>query len=69
MKELWKDKEGSLLAITLKAGEKCFNKVHIYAPTKDKVSEQLEFLTLLDSNLDLAEAQFIKPQHHECTYT
>ena len=31
----------------------------MYAPTKDKVSDQFEFLKLLDSNLDLAEAQFI----------
>ena len=57
--ELQKDKEGRRLAVTLKAEEKCFNIVNIYAATKDKVSDQFEFLKLLDSNLDLAEAQFI----------
>ena len=38
---------------------KGYNIVNIYAPTKDKVWEQLEFLNLLDLNLELAEAQFV----------
>ena len=55
----WKHSGRIKKAVTLKAEETCFNIVNIYDPTKDKVSDQLEFLKLLDSNLDLAEAQFI----------
>ena len=42
--ELWKDDSGRILALILKTQEKTVNLVNIYAPTKDKSSEQIEFL-------------------------
>jgi exodeoxyribonuclease-3 len=61
--ELWKDIDGRIIALTLKVDERMYNVVNVYAPTKDKVTEQLEFLKTLDTNLELAETPFIIGGH------
>ena len=58
-KVLWKDTEGRIIALTLLCEGKPFNIVNVYAPTKDKVSEQKQFLNTLELNLDLAESSYI----------
>ena len=57
--ELWKDTTGRAIALTLTMDDKTYNIVNIYAPTKDKLSEQVDFLRALDLNLQLAETPFI----------
>ena len=57
--ELWKDTQGRILALTLKSDDIHLNIANIYAPTKDKVNEQLNTLNELDLNLQLAESPFI----------
>ena len=57
--ELFKDIEGRILALTITQDDTTFNIVNIYAPTKDKSDQQLDFLKILDSNIELAESQFL----------
>ena len=57
--ELSKDNEGRMLALTCKVDANVFNIVNIYAPTKDKPTEQLKFIKELDENLPLGEVSSI----------
>ena len=59
IRECWKDKDGRILALTITLDDKSLNVVNLYAPTKDKITAQLDFLKLIDLNLPLAEEEFI----------
>ena len=57
--ETWKDGEGRILGLKIQGDSISFNVVNTYAPTKDKATEQLRFLELLDTHFDFAEQPYI----------
>mgnify|MGYP001546812116 CR=1 FL=1 len=56
---MWKDDAGRAIALEIKMDAKTYNFTNIYAPTKDKITEQLRFLKSVDLHLQLAETPFI----------
>ena len=59
VKELWKDTEGRTMAISLIYDLQTVDIINIYAPTKDKIQNQIDFLKNIDQNLNLAESTCI----------
>mgnify|MGYP001553748951 CR=1 FL=1 len=47
--ETWKDNEGRILGLQVKTDTMSFHVVNIYAPTKDKLTDQMKFINTLES--------------------
>ena len=57
--ETWKDNEGRILGLQVKTDTMSFHVVNIYAPTKDKLTDQMKFINTLESHFNLAEEPYI----------
>ncbi len=56
---LFNDNDGRVIALKLLDNGKILNLVNIYAPTKDKAVEQINFLNILEKKIDFSELPFL----------